>query len=670
MKKALQLLFFLFLFFAISADAIIPRRIPVLFTLRTAITVSAPEDFIPGKIVLRKDALESNPSLTPDGAMRFIPAFSLFRRTGSRTANPTTQGVSLRGVGASGAGRALVLFDGIPLNDPFGGWVYWNRIPAGTLRSIDVFRGGTSDVFGADALSGAIHFQRLELSSNYTALDAVAGNQNTSLASFVHDEDLGGDFLIRGAGQYFHSDGDFLVETQNRGVVDTRAGSEHASAEILLQKTLSAGRLFLTNSYYSESRENGTVLQTNETSLWQISAGGELFDVSKGEMWFRIYGGGQNYDQTFSAISTDRGSEVLVRNQHVPSQHIGLTFRWNRTFGNSHTVYSGIAFRDVEGETEEDIISTGGAIFQGGRERTSGWFLQDRIRLGERVALTLGSRFDFWQKRDGHSRSLDSSGAGQVETFANTSEWQWNPRVVFEWRLSPSVEFVSTAYRSFRPPTLNELYRAFRVGNVLTLANEELSPERLIGAESGVQYRQGTANLRLNFFWNRIEDPVTNFTLETSPDLIVRQRANLGSTVSKGLEMEGEMDSSAGEIGVAYQFVDSEFVEAADPLIAGNALPQVPRHAGSIFYGISLPSEIGLQFRARAASRSYDDDRNELVLPGYWTADLFVSKNLSRRFKLVLGVENLLNQRIVVSRTPIPTVATSTLVTAGIQLRL
>jgi outer membrane receptor protein involved in Fe transport len=163
---------------------------------------------------------------------------------------------------------------------------------------------------------------------------------------------------------------------------------------------------------------------------------------------------------------------------------------------------------------------------------------------------------------------------------------------------------------------------------------------------------------------------VTNFTLEATPELIIRHRVNLGSTVTKGIEIEGELDTSAGDIALAYQFANSEFVEASDPSITGNTLPQVPRHAGSILYGADLPAGIDLQFRARAASRSYDDDRNELILPAYWTADLFVSKNLNRSLKFVFGVENLFNQRIVVSRTPIATVAASALVTAGIQLRL
>src|SRR5206468_8977749 len=108
-------------------------------------------------VVLGPKELETTAAMTLDDSLRQVPGFSLFRRTGSRTANPTTQGVSLRGVGASGASRAVVLADGIPLNDPFGGWVYWGRIPRESLSHIEVLRGGASGLYGSGALGGIVN---------------------------------------------------------------------------------------------------------------------------------------------------------------------------------------------------------------------------------------------------------------------------------------------------------------------------------------------------------------------------------------------------------------------------------------------------------------------------------------------------------------------------------
>src|SRR5262249_33898794 len=97
-----------------------------------------------GAVQLSNEDIAANPAQNIDDLLRQVPGFSLFRRSSSRVANPTSQGVSLRGVGASGPSRALVLFDGVPFVDPFGGWVYWDRMPRSEQGSVEVVRGGAS----------------------------------------------------------------------------------------------------------------------------------------------------------------------------------------------------------------------------------------------------------------------------------------------------------------------------------------------------------------------------------------------------------------------------------------------------------------------------------------------------------------------------------------------
>src|SRR5688572_27188828 len=109
--------------------------------------------------VIDADVVRTSPSRAVDDLLRQVPGFSLLRRTGSVAAHPTSQGVSMRGVGASGASRTLVMADGIPVNDPFGTWVYWNRVPKLSIDSIEVMRGGASDLYGSSALGGVIHMR-------------------------------------------------------------------------------------------------------------------------------------------------------------------------------------------------------------------------------------------------------------------------------------------------------------------------------------------------------------------------------------------------------------------------------------------------------------------------------------------------------------------------------
>ena len=109
----------------------------------------------------------------------------LYRRNGSLTANPTSLGVSLRGVGTSGASRALVISDGIPLTDPFGGWVYWDRIPMTSVSAVEVVEGGVSDLYGGDALGGVINVIPRRLRDSSLSLETFYGNEQTPDASLT-----------------------------------------------------------------------------------------------------------------------------------------------------------------------------------------------------------------------------------------------------------------------------------------------------------------------------------------------------------------------------------------------------------------------------------------------------------------------------------------------------
>src|SRR5690348_4862978 len=134
----------------------------------------------PGSTILLSETdVISTPALRVDDVLRQVPGFSLFRRSGSRTANASAQGVSLRGLGGSASSRALVLLDGIPLVDPFGGWVYWNRVPRVALSSAEVFRGGSSSLYGSSALGGVVQFLTPEPDTPTITLETSYGNENT-----------------------------------------------------------------------------------------------------------------------------------------------------------------------------------------------------------------------------------------------------------------------------------------------------------------------------------------------------------------------------------------------------------------------------------------------------------------------------------------------------------
>ena len=201
-------------------------------------------------IQLTSADLQATPALTLDDALRQVPGFSLFRRNSSRTANPSTLGVSLRGLGANGATRALVLEDGVPLNDPFGSWVYWNRVPDASIFSVEVAQEGASSLYGSEALGGIIQFLTRPAAPGGISLETSYGNENTQDVSLSTGATLG-QWESVFSGDAFHTDGYVLVPKRDQGTVDTSAYSQHGTADLTIGRKIGPqSDAFFRGSYF------------------------------------------------------------------------------------------------------------------------------------------------------------------------------------------------------------------------------------------------------------------------------------------------------------------------------------------------------------------------------------------------------------------------------------
>lgn len=572
-------------------------------------------------VVLSRETVENSAAPTIDDALRQVAGFTLFRRSGSRVANPTSQGVTLRGVGASGASRALVLDDGVPLNDPFGGWVYWGRVPRVALDRVEVLRGGASDLYGSSAMGGVIQFIRRKEPA--LSIDASAGSQRTGSVSM-----FGGGPRGSIAVDLFSTDGYVLVRPDQRGAADVEAGSRHAA----LDGTLRRGNAFLRGSYYAESRNNGTPLQVNDTQIRSLAAGAAF-----GEWSLRAYGTDQDYYQTFSAIAEDRQSERLTVEQNVPSRGYGGSAQWTHPFGARHVVVAGAEARRTRGTSEELRFTNAGTfeVDAGGTQNTFAAYVEDLFAITPDVSVTAGVRGDW---------------VG--------SEAQLNPRLSLLWRASERLSFAASGYTAFRSPTLNELHRGFRVGNINTLPNERLRAENLTGFELGARLR----NARVTLFWMSVSDAIANVTLSQTPTLITRQRQNLGRTRSAGVELDGERRFARDwRASASWLYVDATVREGE---LRGNRVPQVPRHQATAQLSWR---NAGAQVRWSASQ--FDDDRNELPLDGYLVADLFASHPVRNGVEVTVAVENVLDEEVEVSATPVVTVGQPRSVRFGVRWR-
>ena len=617
-------------------------------------------------VILPRAEIETSAAPTMDDTLRQVAGFSIFRRSSSRNANPTTQGVSLRGVGASGASRTLVLFDGVPLNDPFGGWVQWNRVSAVGVERAEVLRGGASSLYGNGSLSGTINLiPRVPREKFIFSAEAFGGTQNTLSGSVFTGFNLD-DWTADLTASSFHTKGYIPVDKAARGPADSFAGVRSTNFTARLAKNF-GGRatVFFRPSFFGEVRTNGTGLQTNRTHTRQFSAGGDVdlekvFHFPNSRVEWQMYGGAQVYDQVFSAVNAARTAESLNRVQRVPARVLGFSGRFSSSVKN-HALLFGIEARGVRGASDETAYvndlptSRTGA---GGRERTLSGFAQDFVRIGKRLVLAGSVRLDAWENSRGliSTRTLAS---GQVATsvFPDRKESALSPQISFLYQLTDSVSVQAQASRSFRAPTLNELYRNFRVGNVLTLANENLKAELADNFEAGLSYNRKTTSFRGTFYFTEVHRPVSNVTLSSSPALITRQRQNAGRTRAAGIEAEGQTTVRKLSLSVGYLLADSRVTEfPSNSQLVGLAVPQVAKQ--QFTFQARYPIENWtFALQGRASSAQFDDDLNLFRLEPYFQADLFVSRRVGENLSVFTGIENLFNSRYSVGRTPIRTVA-------------
>jgi outer membrane receptor protein involved in Fe transport len=611
-------------------------------------------------VQLTREDLQDTPALQLDDDLRQVPGFSLFRRSSSRTANPTTQGVSLRGLGANGASRALVLEDGIPLNDPFGGWVYWDRVPAEAISDVEISQEGGSSLYGSDALGGVVQFVSRPTQPGGIALDTSYGNQNTPDLSLWAGGQKG-KWESSFAGGVFNTDGYILTPEAERGSVDVRAGSRDGTADFMVGRKIGEqSEIFARGWYLDETRGNGTPLQRNDTKLGQGALGANLQLGNFGALTLRLYAGAQTYHQTFSAVAGDRNSETLTDLQTVPSQGVGGSAVWSRQAGKRQTLVAGFDYHEEIGASHEVLLSGGTTdLSSGGRQRTVGIFGEDLIQIAPRWFLSTSARVDHWSNFDAATlrEPVTPPNAPTDTIFPDRSQNAFSPRLTLRNQVNAHVSWNASVYRAFRAPSLNELYRSFRQGNTVTDDNPSLIAEHLTGGDAGVAVTGFNGKLQAHgtVFYNQIVDPVANVTLTTTPTLITRQRQNLGRISAPGVEF-GVTASIVRDftISCGYQFVDSKVSSfPTNTALVGLWVAQVPHNSFTFQARYANAKIFTVEVTGRAIGNSFDDDQNQFPLGSFFVLDAMISRRIGAGVEVYGAAENLFNATYYTAATPV-----------------
>lgn len=599
---------------------------------------TATEDLSTSTRVIPAGQLRLRPGLGLDEALAWEPGFSLFRRTPSRAAHPTTHGVNLRGVAPTGTSRALVLVDGAPMADAFGGWVQWERVPAGAIEQVEIAYGGGSSPFGNQALAGTVQVVTRNAGAERLSLSARAGSQGTWEGAATWSAGRAG---LLASARAFGTDGYHAIPDTLRGAVDTPVA---ARGHGLFVKARPAPGWRLTLDGFRTDRDNGTPVQTNRVEGagialgWRSSTDATGLDVTS---WIRR----SRLESRFSAIDDDRNGETAVLEQEVPSVDAGMSIlAWPRP-GASVRISAGADVRRVSGRSEELVVIPDFRRAPGGRQLIGGGWVALRSGAAGPLALEASVRADAWSNR-----------AHDDDTSRSAS--RLSPRIGLVWQPHRDWSVRAAGYGAFRAPTLNELYRQFRVGAVITAANDALEPEHLWGGEAGVSWSVDTGpasrfRLDVSVYSGRLENAIVNATTGVTPTLTFRERRNLGTARTSGLEVDGRLATGPWEMRVSGAWMSTAILGAESPELVGNRLPQVPtwRMTSVVEWGSGAgwTALLGLH----ATGRQYEDDLNLLALRAGATLDAAIEVPTSASTRITLHAQNLFDERLQVGRTPI-----------------
>ena len=462
-------------------------------------------------------------------------------------------------------------------------------------------------------------------------LSAVGGNEGTSeVAGSVSGTRRW--FGIGTQVRAFSTDGYFIVPESIRGPVDTRANVRFVAGSTRLDFFGARQRLSVKLDILAEERANGTVLQRNSTSLGTLSA---KYNWQSGSnaLTALAYHTREEFRASFSVVAANRKTERLSYLQSVPSEGTGGAGFFSHSWSTGSAL-AGADFERVEGYSTDLLVPTGMRFGGGSRVRRAG-FGQANLKTGP-VQWFAGAR----------------------ENWTGGGEQFFSPHGGLA-AATGRFRFRGSVFRAFRAPTLNELYREFRAGNASTLPNAALKPETVFGAEAGMDFISENNRFSVTAFRNDLSGLITNVTLSSGPQGIIRQRQNAADALSRGVEANFVQRWRAFSFDAAYLYADARYV-------TGLRVPQIPRNQGSsrlTWTGKRTVVSAGLL----AYSLQFEDDLNQFPLPGFAAAQLYARQVLWGGVSAVAAVENAFDRQYLVGFTPTPNIGPPRLWRAGLQ---
>jgi len=613
-------------------------------------------------VTIDRARLTSSASGRIEDVLRDVAGFDQFRRSDSRSAHPTSQGASLRGLGGNASSRAMIVLDGVPQIDPFGGWVTFTAFDPARIGQIRVTRGGGSGVYGPGALAGTIEIDSAGPNELRPVTMAVAYGSRNALDARALVSSNAGEGFVSLSTSYQRGDGFIPIVASQRGPIDQPARYAQGNADARAVFPVGPDIELQANMQLLRDERTRGLPGTDNTNT---GADASLRLVGHGRWGFEAltYLQMRQFKSGFASANATRTAATQTLDQfNVPATGIGGRFELRPPMDGNLELRIGGDARYTEGETDEYFTYVAGEPTRqreaGGRTTDVGAFADVSWPIDDKWIVTGGGRVDHWSISDGRLRERTlATGAFLTNTdYPNGEGTETTARGGLSWRPARHWHVRAAAYLGWRLPTLNELYRPFRAGADATAANPALQPERLRGLDGGVDWSP-LPNIKFSgtIFHNILDHAIGNITIAQGPGTypgvgfvaaggVYRQRGNLDAIRSNGVELEGHVTDGQWRLSASYAYIDARVHGSGlSAPLDGLRPAQTPRNQASLTLGRESLWGLSASATLRYVSGQYEDDQNSRIDKRATTLDLTAGIPIVGGLSLELRAENVTN---------------------------
>jgi len=613
-------------------------------------------------VTIDRTRLTATASDRIEDVLRDVAGLDQFRRSDSRSAHPTSQGATMRGLGGNASSRAMIVLDGVPQIDPFGGWVTFAGFDPARIGQIRVTRGGGSGIYGPGALAGTIEIDSAGPEQLRPATIAVAYGSRNSIDADALVSSSAGEGFVTLSTSYQRGDGFVPIVSDQRGPIDQAAPYRQGSADARAVFPVGGDTELQANMLILRDERNRGLPGTDNSNT---AADASLRLVGHGRWGFEAltYLQMRQFKSGFASANAGRTAATETLDQfNVPATGIGGRIELRPPMEGNLELRLGADARYTEGETDEYFTYVAGQPTRqreaGGRTANVGAFADLSWPLNDKWILTGGGRIDHWSISDGRLRERTlATGTFLTNTdYPDRNGTEGTARGGISWRPARHWHIRTAAYLGWRLPTLNELYRPFRAGADATAANPALDPEKLKGIDAGIDWSP-LPNIKFSgtVFHNILDHAIGNITLGQGPGTfpgvgfvaaggVYRQRGNLDAIRSDGIELEGHVTDGQWRLSASYAYTDARVRGSGlSAPLDGLRPAQTPKNQASVTLGRESLWGLSASATLRYTSGQFEDDQNSRVDKHATTLDLTAGIPLTGSLSLELRAENVTN---------------------------